>query len=58
MVLCAAEFAGWVSDGDVPFRWLSYSELFAEWRTLTEPRWIAEHVDALEDRYSLALGQP
>jgi hypothetical protein len=50
-----AEFATWVSDGDVPFRWLSYRELFDNWRGLTAPPWLKRHVNRLDARYKVTV---
>ena len=50
-----AEFATWVSGGDIAFRWLSYRALFDEWRSKHAPPWLKSHVAHLNARYGVAV---
>jgi histidyl-tRNA synthetase len=52
----AARFGERVSgDVHVTFQHMSYLELWNDWRTLSTPNWLPDHVRALEERYLVSV---
>jgi hypothetical protein len=51
----AAEFADRVRDAGLRFAFMSYPELWREWKANTPPEWLASHIATLKQRYAVDL---
>ena len=49
------EISSRVGDPAVSFKYLSYSDLWAEWATGDRPDWLADHIAELRTRYDISV---